>query len=285
VRLFVERAAATSAAFTFGDDEAPLVADICRRLDGVALAIELAAARVDAFGVHGLAARLRDPLQLLTGGRRPALPRHQTLRATLDWSHDLLSEPERRVLRRLAIFAAGFTLEAASAVAASAEITADEVVLHVANLVKKSLITADVGGAAPRYRLLGTTRAYALEKLFDSARSTRSAAAMPPISAIPSSNRKPEAPRHSSPSGSRPAAVGSMTPARCRTGSVRDQTRAERRSLPPRCPADGKGAGAWLANRLDGVLVTRLDVLDLTSIDILPLVTARRETSEQEYAG
>ena len=126
------------------------------------------AARVDAFGVHGLAARLGDPLQPLTGGRRPALPRHQTLRATLDWSHDLLSEPERRVLRRLAIFAAGFTLEAASAVAASAEITADEVVLHVANLVKKSLITADVGGTAPRYRLLGTTRAYALEKLLDS---------------------------------------------------------------------------------------------------------------------
>jgi predicted ATPase len=88
------------------------------------------AARVDAFGVHGLAARLGDPLQPLTGGRRPALPRHQTLRATLDWSHDLLSEPERRVLRRLAIFAAGFTLEAASAVAASAEITADEVVLQ-----------------------------------------------------------------------------------------------------------------------------------------------------------
>jgi hypothetical protein len=229
---------------TFGDGEAALVGDICRRLDGVPLAIELAAARIDAFGVRGLAVRLRDPLQLLIGGRRPALPRHQTLRATFDWGHELLSEPERTVLRRLAIFAGGFRLEAASAVAASAEIAADEVVLHLANLVTKSLIAADVGGAAPCYRLLGTTRAYALEKLFDSARSTRSAAAMPPISAIPSSNRKPEALRHSSPSGSRPAAVGSMTPARCRTGSVRDRTRADRRSLPPRCPADGTGAGA-----------------------------------------
>ena len=120
VQLFVERAAASSGAFRFGDEEALLVADICRRLDGVPLAIELAAARIDAFGVRGLAARLRDPLQLLTGGRRPALPRHQTLRATFDWGHELLSEPERTVLRRLAIFAGGFTLEAASAVAAGA---------------------------------------------------------------------------------------------------------------------------------------------------------------------
>jgi predicted ATPase len=166
--LFVERAAAISSAFRFGDEDAPLVADICRRLDGIPLAIELAAARVDAFGVHGLVARLRDPLQLLTGGHRPALPRLQTLRATLDWGYELLSEPERTVLRRLAIFAGGFTLEAASAVAASAEITAAAVVEHVVNLVTKSLIAADVGGAAPSYRLLGTTRAYALEKLVDS---------------------------------------------------------------------------------------------------------------------
>jgi predicted ATPase len=168
VQLFVERAAATSGAFTFGDGEAALVGDICRRLDGVPLAIELAAARIDAFGVRGLAVRLRDPLQLLIGGRRPALPRHQTLRATFDWGHELLSEPERTVLRRLAIFAGGFRLEAASAVAVSAEIAADEVVLHLANLVTKSLIAADVGGAAPCYRLLGTTRAYALEKLSES---------------------------------------------------------------------------------------------------------------------
>jgi predicted ATPase/DNA-binding winged helix-turn-helix (wHTH) protein len=168
VQLFVERAAATSSAFTFGDENAPLVADICRRLDGIPLAIELAAARVDAFGVHGLAVHLRDPLQLLTGGHRPALPRHQTLRAMLDWGHELLSEPERMVLRRLAIFAGGFTLEAASAVAAGVEIARGDVIDHVANLVGKSLIAADVSGSSPCYRLLGTTRAYALEKLLES---------------------------------------------------------------------------------------------------------------------
>ncbi len=168
VQLFVERAAATSGAFSFGDAEAPLVAEICRRLDGLPLAIELAAARVDAFGVRGLAARLDDCLQLLTGGRRAALPRHQTLRAALDWGHGLLPEPERVILRRLAVFAGGFTLEAASAVAADAGITEAEVVEGVANLVAKSLIAADVGGALPCYRLLGTTRAYALEKLIAS---------------------------------------------------------------------------------------------------------------------
>ena len=150
------------------DEDAPIVADICRKLDGVPLAIEFAAARIDAFGVRGLAAHLDDRLQLLTGGRRPALPRHHSLRANLDWGHDLLREPERVVLRRVAIFAGGFTLGAAKAVAASAEIAAPEVVECVANLVTKSLIAADVDGAVPRYRLLETTQAYALEKLSES---------------------------------------------------------------------------------------------------------------------
>jgi predicted ATPase len=109
--------------------------------------------------VRGLAAYLDDALQLLTGGRRPGQPRHHSLRANLDWGHDLLREEERVVLRRLAIFAGGFTLVAATAVAAA------EVVACVANLVAKSLIAADVGGALQRYRLLETTRAYALEKL------------------------------------------------------------------------------------------------------------------------
>jgi predicted ATPase/DNA-binding winged helix-turn-helix (wHTH) protein len=168
VQLFVERAAAASSAFTFGDEQAPLIAEICRRLDGIPLAIELAAARVDAFGVHGLAGHLDDCLQLLTGGSRAAPPRHQTFRATLDWGYDLLAAPERVVLRRLAAFDGGFTLEAASAVAASAEITAPEVVECVASLVTKSLVAADVEGPVPRYRLIETTRAYALEKLSDS---------------------------------------------------------------------------------------------------------------------
>jgi predicted ATPase/DNA-binding winged helix-turn-helix (wHTH) protein len=168
VQLFVERAAATSSTFSFGDKEAPLVADICRRLDGIPLAIELAAARIDALGVWSLAVHLQEPLQLLTGGRRSAPPRHHSLRAMLDWGHDLLPEPERIVLRRLAIFAGSFTLEAASAVAASTKLAASEVVEHVANLVTKSLIGADVASTAPRYRLLGMTRAYALEQLIES---------------------------------------------------------------------------------------------------------------------
>ena len=168
LQLFVERAAGNLDGFELSDEDAPLVADICRRLDGVPLAIELAAARIDAFGVRGLAAHLDDALQLLTGGRRSAEPRHHSLRANLDWGHDLLRENERVVLRRLAIFAGSFTLEAAGAVAAGAGIAAAEVVACVANLVAKSLIAADIGGAVQRYRLLETTPAYALEKLSES---------------------------------------------------------------------------------------------------------------------
>jgi predicted ATPase len=168
VQLFVERAAASLGGFELRDDDAPLVAEICRRLDGVPLAIELAAARIDALGVRGLAAHLDDALQLLTGGHRPAWPRHHSIRANLDWAHDLLRDDERAVLRRLAIFGGGFSLEAASAVAASAEIAAPEVVACVANLVAKSLIAADVAVALQRYRLLETTRAYALKKLASS---------------------------------------------------------------------------------------------------------------------
>src|SRR3989441_2776154 len=124
--------------------------------------------RSPAFGVDGIAARLGDRFHLLTGGRRTALPRQQTLRATLDWSHELLSETERVVLRRLAVFAGVFTLEAASAVAASADVPAQEVVDCVANLVAKSLLSTDVAGAIAHYRLLDTTRAYAREKLIES---------------------------------------------------------------------------------------------------------------------
>ncbi len=168
VQLFVERAAATLDEFELTDADAPIVADICGRLDGIALAIELAAARVDTFGVRGVAAHLDDRFQLLTRGRRTALPRHQTLRATLDWSYELLPEPERVVLRRLAIFAGGFTEEAARAVAASAEIAASEVVESLANLVTKSLVSVDVGGVMVRYRPPETIRAYALQRLIES---------------------------------------------------------------------------------------------------------------------
>jgi predicted ATPase len=168
VQLFVERAAETLDEFELTDADAPIVADICSKLDGIALAIELAAARIDTFGVRGVATHLDDRFQLLSRGRRTALPRQRTLRATLDWSYQLLPESERVVLRRLAIFAGGFTEEAASAVAASAEIAASEIVEGVANLVAKSLVSVDVGGVTVRYRLPETIRAYALQTLVES---------------------------------------------------------------------------------------------------------------------
>jgi predicted ATPase len=175
VQLFVERAAETLDGFELTDADAPIVADICRRLDGIALAIELAAGRVDAFGVRGLAARLDDRFRLLTRGWRTALPRHQTLSATLDWSYEFLPEPERAVLRRLAVFAGVFTLEAAGAIGASPDIDPADVADHVANLVTKSLIAAEVGGAVAYYRLLDTTRVYCLEKLKENGESELSA--------------------------------------------------------------------------------------------------------------
>ena len=142
----------------------PAIAAICRRLDGIPLAIELAAARVAALGIEDVAARLDDRFQLLTGGRRTALPRHQTLRATLDWSYELLAEPERIVLRRLGIFPGFFDLEAARAVAADADLAPVSIVVGLSDLVAKSMIAAHLDTASTRYRLLETTRAYALEK-------------------------------------------------------------------------------------------------------------------------
>ena len=168
VRLFIARARAADAGFSLDPQVATIAAAICRRLDGIPLAIELAAASAVALGVEGLARRLDDRFWLLTGGRRTALPRHQTLRATLDWSYELLSECERLVLRRLSIFAGSFTLDAASTVAQNADVAVGDVVDCVAGLVAKSLVTADASGPVVGYRLLKTTRAYALEKLIES---------------------------------------------------------------------------------------------------------------------
>ena len=165
VRLFVARARSAEPQFSADGRVAAAIAAICRHLDGIPLAIELAAARTNALGIEELAARLDDCFQLLTGGRRTALPRHQTLRATLDWSYQLLPEPERVVLRRLAIFAGGFTLEAASTIAATDEIAGADIVDCATNLVAKSLVAAELGSPTGWYRLLETTRAYALEKL------------------------------------------------------------------------------------------------------------------------
>ncbi len=168
VRLFVARAQAADPQFELNERNAATVAMICRRLDGIPLAIELAAARSAALGIDGLAQRLDLRFHVLTGGRRTALPRHQTLRATLDWSHRLLAEPDRIVLRRLAVFAGSFTLEAAGQVVADAALPEWEVVSRIAELVDKSLVVADPSAAQRRYRLLETTHAYAMEKLADS---------------------------------------------------------------------------------------------------------------------
>jgi predicted ATPase len=165
VQLFVERAGAKLDGFELSNAHAPVVADICRKLEGMPLAIELAATRVDAFGVRQLSVLLDDRIRLLKYGRRAALPRHRTLTAALDWSYEFLPEDERALLRRLSVFTGTFTLDSASAVAADAE---TDVVEEVANLVAKSLVAADVGGAVVQYRLLDTTRAYAMQKLTES---------------------------------------------------------------------------------------------------------------------
>ena len=165
VQLFVERAAACLDDFELSDADAPLVAEICRRLDGIALAIEIVAGRVDTFGVAGLAARLDERFRLLLRGRRTALPRHQTLHTTLDWSYALLPKLQQLVLRRLAVFAGMFTMESASAVLADSETSPAEAVDAIADLIAKSLVTASVDATVALYRLLDTTRAYALIKI------------------------------------------------------------------------------------------------------------------------
>src|SRR5882672_6864802 len=168
VRLFAERVSARRGEFALRDDEAPMVAEICRKLDGIPLAIELAAGRVAILGVANTVARLVSRLDLLKFGRRTANPRHQTLIATLDWSHDHLPEIERVLLRRVAIFVGHFTLEAALAVAEEAGIGQSEIAGALGNLVNKSLIGVRTSSQGPCYRLLDTTRAYALEKLASS---------------------------------------------------------------------------------------------------------------------
>ena len=170
VQLFVERAAAGAAKFKLGDTDAHLVAKICRELDGIALAIELAAGGLDAYGVRGIADLLDRQIKLLWHGRRTAVPRHQTMRAALEWSYNLLSVEERAVLGRLSMLVGIFSLEAAVAVAAQGEVDEAAVVETIVNLVAKSLLATDAkaDGTAMRYRLLDTTRVYALEKLIES---------------------------------------------------------------------------------------------------------------------
>ena len=163
VQLFVERAQKQQPDFTLTVTRAPAVAQLCVHLDGIPLAIELAAARVRSLSVEQINLRLHDRFRLLTGGTLTALPRQRTLRATLDWSYDLLGEQERAALRRLAVFTGGFTLEAAEAVCAGGDIGTSDVLDLVTVLVEKSLVELEAGGE--RYRLLETVREYLLEKL------------------------------------------------------------------------------------------------------------------------
>jgi len=151
-----------------GDEDVAPVLEICHRLDGVPLALELAAARVDVLGVRGLAARLDDRFAVLTSGRRTALPRRQTLRAAMDWSYEVLPKIEQLILRRVAVFQGDFTIDAATAVASDDHIDAAYVFEGVANLATKSLISTDISSDLTHYRLLDTTRAYVLEKLSES---------------------------------------------------------------------------------------------------------------------
>lgn len=167
VQLFAERAS-SNGDFALDDAQAPAVAEICRRLDGIPLAIELAAARAEFFGVDALSQRLNDMFAVLTQGRRFVLPRHQTLRATLDWGYELLSPIERTVLRHIAVFRSSFTLEAALAVVVGPRIPYKDAVDILANLVAKSLLTAQYAGDGVHYRLLEVTRIYAAEKLAQS---------------------------------------------------------------------------------------------------------------------
>src|SRR5262249_12427403 len=163
-QLFLERAEASGARLDFGDAEAPIVVNICRKLDGVALALELAARRVESYGLQQTAALLDQRLKLAWQGPGTAPPRQRTLQATLDWSYRLLSEVERKVLCRLAVFVGHFTLDAAMEVVTSQTLDQSLFLDAMDSLVAKSMVATRPVGAMMRYRLLDTTRAYVLER-------------------------------------------------------------------------------------------------------------------------
>jgi predicted ATPase/DNA-binding winged helix-turn-helix (wHTH) protein len=169
VRLFVERAAAVDPAFTTTVANASMVAQVCHRLDGIPLAIELAAARVNVLSIEQIDSRLNDCLRLLTGGSRTAVARQRTLKATVNWSYGLLSDPERQLLRRLSVFAGGWTIEAAEEVTSGLGLEREEVLDVLSRLVEKSLVNVDRGmDESRRYRFLETVRQYAQQRLLHS---------------------------------------------------------------------------------------------------------------------
>ncbi|MGA7354420.1 MAG: helix-turn-helix domain-containing protein, partial [Candidatus Cybelea sp.] len=167
IALFSDRARSVDHRFALTEDNAPAVAELCRRLDGIPLAIELAAARVDSLSIAALVERLEARFRVLAGGERTALPRQQTMRATIDWSYDLLSSPEQRVFERLSIFAGGCTLTSAQAVCAAEDVAAADVFNLASSLVDKSMVVAEFDGIEPRYRLSESFRQYGREKLVD----------------------------------------------------------------------------------------------------------------------
>ncbi len=171
IELFTDRARRANPSFRIADEDRVAVAEICRRLDGMPLAIELAAARVRALSLEEILGSLHDRFRLLTGGSRTAVRRQQTLRASVDWSHALLTEPERVLFRRLATFMGGFDLDAAQAVCVSADVQRYQVLDQLTLLVDKSLVTAENVNGTTRYRLLETVRQYAQEKLGESGES------------------------------------------------------------------------------------------------------------------
>lgn len=176
-QLFVERIAESLSEFELSEDDAPLIAEICRRLDGIALAIELAAGRVNAYGIAGTASLLDSRFSLLWRGRRTAIPRHQTLSAALAWSYDLLPATESTTLRGLSVFVGPFTLEAALAIASCQGISEPEAVEAISNLLSKSLIATSPAERRLRYRLLDTTRAFVADKLVECGEAPRVARA------------------------------------------------------------------------------------------------------------
>jgi predicted ATPase/DNA-binding SARP family transcriptional activator len=172
VRLFLDRAAAARPEFSLTAESADAVVEVCRRLDGLPLAIELAAARLRSLSIGEIADRLGGRFRLLTGGSRTALPRHRTLAAVVEWSWDLLSEAERAVARRLAVFAGGADLEAVEEICAGDDVRPEDVVEHVGSLVDKSLVLL-AGELATRYRMLETIRAFAADRLAESGEAER----------------------------------------------------------------------------------------------------------------
>lgn len=165
VRLFIDRATRARPNFKVTNENAVAVVEICQQLDGIPLAIELAAARVRALSAEQIVSGLKDRFHFLTGGARTALPRQKTLQASIEWSYDLLTEPEKAILRRLAVFAGGFSLDAAEAVVAEGEIAQPEVIDLLSRLVERSLLQMEEEAGVPRYRLLETIRQYAWREL------------------------------------------------------------------------------------------------------------------------